>query len=92
MTDFEPRQIAGRYGYVQVTPSAAERQRGYESAFIVIDFSNVEEDGFPAFVADAVCNRDAAIRDAKERHRYEVQGGEALNRLAIREWAAELVA
>lgn len=92
MTDFEPRRIAGRYGYVEVTPNAAERQRGYEKAFIVLDFSRIEEDGFPAFVGDAVCNRDAAINNAKERHRYEVQGGEALNSLAIREWAAELAA
>ena len=92
MQDFEANRIAGRYGYVEVTPTVAERARGYEKAFMVVDFSRIEEDGFPAFVGDAGCSREAAIRNAKERHRYEVQGGESLNRLAIREWAAELTA
>lgn len=89
-TETVPVHVAGRYGYLQVTPTVAERARGYEQAFVVVDFSQIEDDGFPAFVGDAVCNRGAAIANARERHRYEVQGGEALNRLAIREWAAEL--
>lgn len=90
MTETMPVHVAGKYGYLQVTPTVAERARGYSQAFVVVNFSDIESDGFPAFVGDAVCSRRAAIDNARERNRYEVQGGEALNRQAIREWADEL--
>jgi hypothetical protein len=92
MTDFDPRLIAGHYGYTQVTPTSAERARGYDKAFMVLDFSRTDDDGHPEFVGDAVCTRSAAIRNAEELARYHRDGGESLNRQAVREWAAQLTA
>jgi hypothetical protein len=86
-----PVHVAGRFGYLQVTPTVLERNAGFREAYMVVDFSRIAEDGGPEFVyADAVCTRAAAIGHARELHRYEVEGGEALNRRAIAEWAAEL--
>ena len=92
MTDFDPRPIAGHYGYAQVTPTAAERARGYRHAYMVVDFSRTDDDGYPEFVGDAVCTRTAAIRNAQELARYRRDGGDTLNRRAIAEWAAQLTA
>jgi hypothetical protein len=95
MTDnpFSPVHVAGHYGYVQVTPTVVERNAGFREAYMIVDFARIEEDREPAFVfADAVCSRQAAIAHAREQHRYEVEGGERLNSLAIREWAEEIVA
>lgn len=93
-TPFQPVHVAGRYGYMQATPTKSERERGYTEAFLVVDFSRVNpEDGMPEFVyATAVCAVGAARRQARELHRYEVEGGEALNRLAISAWAEEIAA
>jgi hypothetical protein len=86
-----PVHVAGRYGYLQVTPTADETARGYESAWMVVDFATLEGDGFPTFTSDTpVSSRAAAIAAARELHRYQVEGGEALHRAAIGEWAAEL--
>ena len=85
--------VAGRYGYLQVTPTVAERQRGYDSAWMIVDFSELDDAGVPAFVSDdAVSSRAAAIAQARELHRYRASGGDHLNRMAVREWAAELTA
>jgi len=92
MTDTIPVQVAGRFGYMQVTPTVLERNAGFREAYMIVNFTVTEDDGAPAFYfADAVSSREAAIAMAREQHRYEVEGGDRLNRMAIREWAAELV-
>jgi hypothetical protein len=88
----EANHIAGRYGYCEVTPTVEERQRGFERAFMVIDMSRKCEDGFYEFASRALVSRNAAIRQAQELARYEKDGGERLNRIAVREWASELAA
>jgi hypothetical protein len=93
MTDnpFEAVQVAGNFGYVQVTPTAAERDRGYTSAWMVVDFSQIEEDGEPAFVySEPFATDGAAYTVARQLHRYYASRGDELNRMAIREWADEL--
>lgn len=91
-TQFQPVHVAGRYGYVEVSPTADERERGFVRAYMVLDFSRINpDDGMPEFVYVSPVNSvHAARREARELHRYEVEGGEALNRLAIREWAQEI--
>lgn len=93
-TQFQPVHVAGRYGYVEVSPTADERERGFVSAYMVLDFSRINpDDGMPEFVyQNPVSTVGAARERARELHRYEAQGGEALNRLAIREWVNELTA
>jgi hypothetical protein len=88
----EANHIAGRYGYCEVTPTVAERERGFDRAFMVIDMSRKNDDGFYEFVSPALVSRNAAVRRAQEFARYEKDGGESLNRAAIREWAAQLTA
>ena len=88
----EANYIAGRYGYCEVTPTVAERERGFDRAFRVIDMSRKAEDGFYEFASHALVSRNAAIRQAQELARYEKDGGDRLNRMAIREWASELAA
>lgn len=91
---FQPVHVAGDYGYMQVTPTKSERERGYTEAFVIVDFSRVNpDDGQPEFVYQtAVCTVGAAREHARGLHRYKVQGGEALNRLAISAWAEEIAA
>jgi len=91
MTD-NHRHVAGRYGYAEVTPTAAERARGYDRAFQVLNLTVLEDDGWFETVGDVVCSREAAVSQARELARYEKSGGDRLNRQAIREWAAKLTA
>ncbi len=83
--------VAGRFGYLQASPTVDEIARGYRQAWFVVDFSVIEEDGEPSFVyADPFATRGAAASVAKQLHDYYTRRGDELNRLAIREWAAEL--
>ena len=91
-TEYEVRHIAGRYGYVQVTPTVEERARGMNEAFVVLDLSVKEDDGFYKFASPTLVSRNAAVRRAQEFARYDKEGGENLNRQAIAEWAAQLTA
>jgi hypothetical protein len=89
--DFQPVHVAGRFGYMQVTPSREELDRGYTSAWMVVDFSRIEDDGAPAFVYDdPFVTHGAAYTIARQLHEYYSRGGDRLNRMAIREWAEEL--
>jgi hypothetical protein len=89
----QPVHVAGRYGYLQVTPTVAERARGYESAWMVVDFGQLDDNGTPMLIGDdAMCSRAAAIAEARELHRYYSTGGDRLNSAAISEWVAELTA
>lgn len=89
MTD-QIRKVAGRYGVTQVRPTRDEIARGYVTAWQVVDMSDVDSDGLPALIGSAVCSETAAYRQCRELARYEREGGEALNSLAIAEWALEL--
>ena len=92
-TDFQPVHVAGRFGYLQVTPSRDEIKRGYTSAWMVVDFSKVEDDGAPAFFYDEpFATHGAAYTVARQLHDYYTRRGDELNRMAIREWADELTA
>jgi len=86
-----PVHAAGRFGYMQVTPTIKEIERGYKSAWMVVDFSIIEEDGSPAFFySEPFATEGAAYHIAKELHRYYSTGGDRKNSAAIREWADEL--
>lgn len=89
----QPVHVAGRFGYLQCSPTKAERERGFVDAYLIVDFSDIQDDGQPGFVFEnAVASREAAISQAREQHRYHVEGGDAKNRAAIREWAQQLTA
>lgn len=91
----EPTTIAGNYAIQECLPTRAEKARGYTEAWVVLDLNNIDEDGLPEIVGgvdSAVCYREAAVRKARDLHEYYNCAGEELNRLAIREWADEIVA
>ena len=87
----QAERVAGRFGYLQATPTVDEIARGFRQAWFVVDFSVIEEDGEPSFVyADPFATCGAAYTVAKQLHDYYTRRGDELNRMAIREWADEL--
>jgi len=91
----EPTHVAGNYAIQECLPTRAEKARGYTEAWVVLNMNEKDEDGLPEIVGgvdSAVCYRAAAVRKARDLHDYYTNGGHELNRLAIREWADEIIA